>query len=117
MTALCPTCGTDLERDIVIDRDGLHLDPRTTEVRWQDKPVHLNRGEFTVLYALVKAAPHLVTQNALAERLGYEGDLVKQNVHQRVTHIRKALPGSPICTLWGRGFAWLPERLLNERAA
>lgn len=113
MTGLCPNCGYDLALDQAIERDGVRIEPRSGGVWWKGAPVRLTRAEFELLHAIIKADGHLVTSAALAERLGYEGDLVKQNVHQRLTQVRKRMPGVPIATLWGRGFLWMPASAIN----
>lgn len=106
---ICPSCGLDLRLDQPITRDGIEIDPRRREVRWRGEPVHLQPSAFTMLYALVKAAGCTLSHGALMERTGSAGLWVDKGVGLRIHQIGRALPGVPIISIFGEGYAWRPD--------
>lgn len=105
---ICPSCGLDFTLDAPISRDGLEIDPRYREARWQGQPVRLGPAAFSILYALAKAAGRTLSHGALMERAGSEGLCIAKGASVRIAEIRRVLPGVPIKSISGEGYAWRP---------
>lgn len=100
---LCPNCGIDLCAAERIEMGPLVYDPRG-DVTWYGQRVRMARGQRTVLEALAREAPRVVSLSVLAERLDYDGD--GNVVEVLLSRIRRALPGAPIENVRGLGWRW-----------
>lgn len=108
--AVCPHCGYDLERDQIIDRDGLRFDPRG-DVTWHGMALQLTTNERIVLGTIVKAAPDCVTRAVLDERTGYTGmgncsEVLVCRIRRKMRDVAPAMIATPLETVRGLGIRW-----------
>lgn len=113
MTAICPHCGYDLKADKPIERDDVRIEPFTRRVWWKGNEHRLSPVEFIMLSGLVKASPQCLGAETLADRIGYEGDDPDNNIKVYAHRLRRKLPGIPLMTVWGRGYAWRPKEVIS----
>jgi len=89
--------------------EGLTVDPRNREVRYQDQPVELTRREYELLEVLTRNAGIVLSRDQLLERVwGYDFDVRTDVVDTFVSYLRRKLEagGRPrlVQTVRGVGF-------------
>ena len=89
--------------------EGLTVDPRNREVRYQDQPVELTRREYELLEVLTRNAGIVLSRDQLLERVwGYDFDVRTDVVDTFVSYLRRKLEagGRPrlLQTVRGVGF-------------
>jgi DNA-binding response OmpR family regulator len=101
----CPSCGYNLTRDEVIERDEWSIDPRGA-VRFQGEAIYLPPALFTIMHTLATTT-RSVRAEVLLNRMGSEAQ--PQVIGVLICRLRKLLRDkkipSPIQTVWGRGYA------------
>ena len=91
----------------------LLIDMSRQQVTREGAPIALPRLSFLLLTALVRAAPNLVTTEALMERVWPKAVVGPETRNQRVKLLRDALGDDPrhpryVEGLRGRGYRWIP---------
>ena len=105
MSALCPHCGYDLVGDEPITIGEMHFDPRG-KVIWKGRELQVHPLKRIILHALLKAGGRYVSDEVLAERMGYEGDNPRGLVRTHRCHMKLIASDLPIERAYGRGYRW-----------
>jgi len=104
---ICPSCGFNLARDEVIDRDGFMLDPRAA-AHFHGDDLGLTIAEALTLYTVAAAHGRYVSREAVATRVSDSYDPNIASVF--LTRARRKLvehhAPNPVRSSRGRGFAW-----------
>lgn len=116
MTAFCPSCGFNLERDTVLEVDGFTLDPRGI-AGFAGRQLMIRAREVTILHTVAEAQGRTISRDVIASRIGYDGEGNAIDVY--MSRLRQALLAAgapnPIRNVWGRGFAWVSPALAKEK--
>lgn len=109
MTAFCPSCGLDLRRDELIERDGFTFDPRGAAF-FGGKALRLTRAEIGILQTLAKAEGRPVVAGAISGRVGNGGggDSIRTIICKLRHRLADLAIPDPIESVWGRGYRWRP---------
>ena len=109
MSALCPHCGYDLQRDAAIELGDARF-AWGEGLRWRGAAIALSPQQRAIVQALLKARGQLVSHEALIARMGSDADdlatLLRKQVHQLRTVIRRAGGPDPIRNERGLGYRW-----------
>ncbi len=104
MSALCPHCGYDLERDAPLERDGWSLTYNTAAYAGEN--VAITPSQANILYSLARANGRCLPAEILGARCS-DGTNVANIAAIQIVRIRKALGDrAPIETKRGMGYRW-----------
>ena len=107
MSHICPSCGYNLSRDEVIDRDGFMLDPRGA-AQFHGDDLGLTLAEALTLYAIASANGRPISHKTIASRVSDSNDAEVARIF--VLRARRKLTvhdaPDPVRTMRGRGYAW-----------
>ena len=110
MSALCPHCGYDLQRDAPIAL-GDACFSWGEGLAWRGAAVALSPQQRVVVQALLKARGGRVTRDAPIARLGSEAEAQDMLLRTHICAIRAALRGvggpDPIRVERGVGYRWV----------
>lgn len=103
----CPSCGYNLTRDEVIERDGFMLDPRGVAA-FGGGDLGMTPGEALVLYAVARGGGRPVQRNVILSRIsdGCDPNIVSVLLSRARSKLMSRDVASPIKTVHGRGYAW-----------
>jgi len=104
---ICPSCGYNLARDEVIDRDGFMLDPRGA-AQFHGDDLGLTLAEALTLYTVAQAKGRPVSREAILTRVSDSEDPNVVSVfllRARRKLVEHSAP-NPVRSLHGRGLAW-----------
>ncbi|MEM7352388.1 MAG: response regulator transcription factor [Acidobacteriota bacterium] len=86
----------------------LELDPRSREVRRAGRPIRLNRTEFRLLELLLRAAPGMLTREALEAQIwgddAISPDLLRSYIYRLRQRIDKPFATALLHTVHGQGY-------------
>lgn len=120
MTAVCPRCGFNLERDTLIERDGFVLDPRGM-IAFHGRPVKMRASGARLLHLLAKSAGRVLSRDVIYERL-FGGDaadtanFIAAIASQARAELRREGIPDPICNQPREGLFWRCPAALESAA-
>lgn len=91
--------------EVLLQVDGVKLDPAAHRVLYHDRPVELSPREFAVLHALMLNAGKVLSRAQLEEQLYAWGEEIESNaVEVHIHHLRRKLFPELIETIRGVGY-------------
>jgi DNA-binding response OmpR family regulator len=105
----CPSCGFNLSRDELIERDGFVIDPRGG-VTFEGRQIEIWPSEVSIAHTVATAAGRCVSIGAIAGRLDSEAIDPINRIAVSICRMRKRFAAAnapfPIETVHSRGYRW-----------
>ena len=111
--AINPTWGIDLRTGLTYRFDDFEIQPDEHRLLVGGAPTALGARAFSLLLALVEHAGHLVTKDALLERVWPDVVVEENNLQVQISTLRKLLGPDAIATVVGQGYRFIPELLIK----
>jgi len=90
----------------IIEIDGLHIDIRLEQLRYDGELLHLSKKEHDLLFFIASHPDKILTRDDIANAIYDDPTSMNSNtIDVVISNIRKKLPINPIETLKGRGYA------------
>ena len=89
----------------LIEHDGIRLDPASHTVTFNDRPVDLSPGEFTLLHVLLEERGKVLSRSRLEQAMyGWTREVDSNTIEVFVHHLRKKFGNQLIRTVRGVGY-------------
>ncbi|MDD2449157.1 MAG: response regulator transcription factor [Sulfurimonas sp.] len=90
----------------IIEIDGLYIDIKLEQLRYEQQLLHLSKKEHDLLFFLAAHPDKILTRDDIANAIYNDPTSMSSNtIDVIISNIRKKLPINPIETLKGRGYA------------